>query len=222
MGGAEWWLKSDAGLIARIAIGATIFIAMAIVDLIQHGRDATRWREYLFLLVAVAMAMAYGAINDFIASSISWEYWYFGKGLDQRLGTRIPPDQAALQWEACKVGLKATWSAGLIIGVALLIANNPRRNLPRLSYRKLFELLPMILLGSAVGAALGAWAGHAGWLTWISHDLLMLWHDNLFRPARFNCVYGMNLGGYVGGIVATIIAIVQVMRRRAAGPTHRG
>ena len=70
----NWWLNSDSGLLARIGIGAAIFLTLAIVDLIRRGRRATRWREYLFLLAAAAYPVAHGVINDRIASSISWEY----------------------------------------------------------------------------------------------------------------------------------------------------
>jgi hypothetical protein len=210
----NWWLKSDAGLLARVGIGVAIFAALAAWDLVQKGRKATRWREYLFLVVAAVCAMIYGIINDRIASTISWEYFYYGKGLDLQLGPHIPPEAAPLHWEACKVGLKATWSAGLIIGVALLIANNPRANRRQLPYRDLLMLLPFILVVTALFALIGAWTGSHGWLTWTSHELQLIVHDDLFRPYRFMIVYGMNFGAYVGGILATLAAMIYVTRRR--------
>jgi hypothetical protein len=210
----HWWLDSDPGLLARIAIGAAIFAVLGTVDLIRHGRQATRWREYAFLLLAVFAATAYGAINDQIASSTSWEYFYYGKGLDHVLGPRVPPDSAALHWEACKIGLKATWSAGLIIGVLLLLANNPRRNRRQLPYRTMCRLLTWILLSSVLCAAIGGFVGSRGGLAWVSHDLRLLVRDNMFRPYQFMTVYGMNLGGYVGGLFSTLAAAVYVLRRR--------
>jgi hypothetical protein len=209
-----WWMKSDAGLLARVGIGATIFAALATWDLVRNGRRATRWREYLFLIMAAAMAMAYGAVNDRIASSISWEYFYYGKGLDEQLGPRVPPDMAALHWEACKVGLKATWSAGLIIGVLFLFANNPRPHRRQLPYGQLTSLLLMVLLVAAFFAVVGALFGSHGWLVWSSPDLQALVQDDLFRPKRFIAVYGMNLGGYVGGIFGTAGGIIHIARQR--------
>jgi hypothetical protein len=214
----NWWLHSDSGLLARIGIGASIFLILALIDVARRGRNATRWREYCFLLVACAFAMAYGVINDRIASSISWEYFYFGKGLDEQLGTRIPPDPAALQWAACKIGLKATWSAGLIVGVALLLANNPKAGLRRLSYRTLLNVLPLIFLVAACLAGLGACVGSRGWLAWTSADLEALLRDNLFRPHRFLAVHGMNLGAYVGGAIGTIGAVLWIRRTRRRSP----
>jgi len=210
----DWWMKSDAGLLARVGIGATVFAAFAAWDLVRNGRRATRWREYLFLVLAAALAMGYGAINDRIASSISWEYFYFGKGLDEQLGPRVPPDMAALHWEACKVGLKATWSVGLIIGVAFLFANNPRPQRRQLPYGQLIQLLLIVFLASALFAVTGAGLGAHGWLAWSSRDLQAIIRDDLFQPRYFMTVYGMNLGGYVGGILATLGGIIHIARRR--------
>ena len=220
----QWWLQSDAGLLARVLIGMAIFTAFAVVDLCRHGRQAHRWREYLFLLVAVAAAMAYGVLNDVLTSSISWEYFYFGKGLDETLGQQVPPNMPALRWQAALVGLKATWTAGLIIGVALLIANNPRRNRPQLPYRSLYRLLPLVILATAAFAAITGFAGYRGWLVGLSSDMQSIATDPLFGPARFMCVWGIHLGGYVGGAIATAAAVIWIVRaRRIASPAiaHR-
>jgi len=98
----SWWTKSTQGLLARIAIGAAIFAVLATVDLVRHAEKATRWREYLFLVAGVVLACGYGIINDQITSRISWEYFYYGKGLDEVLGPRIPPDSKALAWGSNK------------------------------------------------------------------------------------------------------------------------
>src|ERR1700744_4744308 len=81
----SWWMSSDGGLIARIAIGVAIFLVLATVDLHRNGRRATRWRESLFLLTAPVFATLYGMINDAIAVRISYEYFYYGKGLYQQM-----------------------------------------------------------------------------------------------------------------------------------------
>jgi hypothetical protein len=212
----RWWVWSDAGLASRIAIGVAFFAILATADLWRNGPRASRWREYLFLLVAVALAMVYGLVNDFLASSISWEYFYYGKGLEHQLGPHAPPDQQMLRWAACVVGLKATWSVGLIAGVTLLIANNPRPGKPQLPYLKLLGLLPLIFGAAALFATVGAWIGAMGWLKWTNSDIAGIARENLFRPARFMCVYGMNLGGYTGGLLATAAGVWWVIWRRRA------
>jgi hypothetical protein len=215
------WFKSDASLPLRIAAGAAFFLAWALLDLRRHGRRATRWREYLFLLAAVVIAMIYGVINDQITSRLSWEYFYYGKGLGALLGPRTPPDLARLSWEAAKIGMKATWTVGLIIGVALLIANNPSAQRPRLTYAHLLARLPLILLCTiAFAIALGA-AGATGWLPWLLEDVREILHHDQPRVTRFLLVYGIHLGGYIGGLIGTIAAVLSLLKQRRFGSPKR-
>ena len=213
-----WWAKSTQGLLARIAIGAAIFAILATVDLVRHGKKATRWREYLFLVAGVVLACGYGIINDQITSRISWEYFYYGKGLDEVLGPRIPPDSKALAWAVIKVGIEATWTAGLIVSVALLIANNPRPNRPRLPYRKLLSQFGYVAAIAVCCSIVLGLAGYLGGLTWISSDFRWLVHEKLMRPSHFMCVFGIHLGAYLGGALGVIISVrnVLVKRRRLA------
>lgn len=209
-----WWTKSTQGLLARIAIGAAIFAILATVDLARHGKNATRWREYLFLVAGVVLACGYGIINDLITSRISWEYFYYGKGLADVLGWRIPPDPKALAFAVMKVGIEATWTAGLIVSVALLIANNPRPNRPRLSYRILLGQLGFVaLIAVSCSIILGA-VGYLGGLTWISSDFRWLVHENLMRPSHFLCVFGIHLGAYLGGTLGVIISVRNILAKR--------
>src|SRR5436305_31251 len=110
------WAISDASLPWRIAAGVVIFITLAAVELARKGRAARRWKEYSFLGVVVLIALGYGVVNDQVTSRISWEYFYYGKGLSEVLGPRVPPERGRLSWEAAKVGMKATWTVGLVIG----------------------------------------------------------------------------------------------------------
>jgi hypothetical protein len=158
--------------------------------------------------------MVYGMGNDQITSRISWEYFYYGKGLHAVLGSGLPLDLPGLHWEATKVGMKATWSAGLIAGVCILLANNPWRKRAQLPYRKLLWVLPMILGCAVVFAAAGAVLGYLGLLSWMSQDFGFLAEANVFRPARFMCVYGIHLGGYLGAGLGTAWAVGWVVWQR--------
>jgi len=216
----QWLFFSDAGLLARIAAGVAIFAALAAWDICRKGKQARRWREYLFLLAAVGVALAYGLINDQITATISWEYFFYNKEGYKALGVETPPDMAALRIEAVKVGLKATWTVGLLFGVAVLIANNPRKDRPQLAYRRLYRLLWVPLAGAIVLAAL---LGLAGWLGLLDRftDLIVVGD----RPRNSLCVFSIHLGGYLGsfiGAVAVIAGILRQRRRLKSQPVHPG
>jgi len=205
----------------RLAIGLSIFAVLAITDLQRNGASARRWREYCFLAAVVSVAMAYGAVNDQITSAISWEYFYYGKELYLVLGAQTPPDRAAMRWEASKVGMKATWSVGLLLGALLLIANNPRPSRPQLSFGRLFAFLPAVLMFTAMMAVVLGLVGSHGGLNWCSTDFRMMAQTNLFRPSHFTAAWGAHLGGYVGGVLGGLIAAWRVVIVRSQPPIGR-
>jgi hypothetical protein len=198
----------------RITVCVAILAALAIMDVVNKGRNATRWREYAFLVLCVAVAMVYGIINDQITCRISWEYFYYGKELATILGPQIPPDPGALSVQAVRIGAAATWWAGLIIGAVMLIANNPSRRGPQLPYARLLARLPIIFAITVVVAATLGVAGYDYLLNWISPDFQNLAETNLWRPHRFMAVYGIHLGGYVGGALAAVYAVSSIHRQR--------
>jgi hypothetical protein len=214
----QWWAHSDWGLATRIGLGAAFFITLTLWELAKKGRQARRWREYLFLLTAVGAAMLYGVINDQITVTISWEYFYYGKGLSAVLGPDTPPAAIPLRWEAAKVGMKATWTAGLIIGASILMANSIRKKLPRLDERELYRLLLLVLMPTVAAAVAGWVAGRLGLLVRLGGFREMV-AMHMFRPVQFMSVWGIHLGGYIGGAVGALLAAWLTMwerRRRAA------
>jgi membrane associated rhomboid family serine protease len=213
----NWLLHSTAGTATRIVVGCCILLTLMIVDLARNRSRATRWREYLFLVICVATAIVYGVVNDQVTSRISWEYFYYGKELEKVLGPQVPPDSLALSREAAKIGAMATWSVGLILGVAILIANNPRRDRAQLSFRELLKLLlPVIGITITFAVAFG-FLGWFGGLNWISEDFRDMWRADIFRPRHFSAAYGAHLGGYLGGLLAGAIAVARVIRMRRIG-----
>jgi hypothetical protein len=208
----NWFLHTDAGLLTRILLGSAIFAVLACTDLRRNGKAATRWREYTVLLAAVAAALCYGAINDQVTVTISPEYFLYGKELFKVIGDN--PPAAQLRWEAAKIGLKATWTVGLIFGVVLLLANNPYRTLPRLKNRQLLIYLPMILAVAATLGVVGGLLGYYGYLTKLDSDFGDMVDANLFRPRRFMSAWGVHLGGYVGGLVGTMVSALWIVGRR--------
>ena len=215
----SWLIHSDGGLFVRIGLGVAIFAWLAVIELRRNGRDARRWREYLLLVACVGVALLYGIINDQLTVTISREYFLYGKGVAEALGTDTPTE-SAMRWEAVKVGMKATWSAGLIIGVVLLFANNPRKDLPALPFARVYRLLPIMIIVPAMCAGILGIIGYLGGLAWLNDYCALLIRDNLWRPYRFMAVYGMHLGGYIGGALAAITTAILIRRQRKRQSLH--
>src|SRR5687768_15542068 len=171
-------------LTTRIAIGVCIFAALALWDWRKNRERATRWREYLVLFVCVAAALCYGVVNDQITTSISPEYFAFFKGVAAELPPDEPHNSIRFRWEVAKIGMQAAWTPGLIIGVAVLVANNPWKTLPRLPYAQLVRLLPHLLLITAVTAVALGVAGYCGAFTLFHEEFRGMLRDNEFRPRR--------------------------------------
>ena len=210
------------GLRYRIVAGVAVFIVLAVIDLRRHGKAARRWREYLFLLAATLLAMAYGALNDQFTSAISWEYFYYGKELSTVLGGATPPDRAAMRWQAARIGMEATWSVGLLLGASMLIANNPRPNRPSMPFSRLMLFFLLVFCVTALFSAVGGWLGWKGMLNWCSGDFQQLAADNLWRPNHFMACWGTHLGAYVGGCLGGTVSVIAVANRRRESPSIAG
>ena len=67
------------GFLQRLILLLVVMIVVAAVDWWWYRKDAVRWREYLFLLVAGITGDTFGIINDQITAAISPEYFELGK-----------------------------------------------------------------------------------------------------------------------------------------------
>lgn len=216
-----WLTQTDEGLLTRIAFGVVTFTILALLDLRRHGRASRRWREYMILLSAVGVALLYGVVNDQITSRISWEYFFFIKELCVKFDN-VRPSDSVMQWEALKIGLKATWTVGLLFGVAVLFANNPRKSVPQLPDRQIYRMLPIPVLFAAVVAAL------LGAVTVLLPDLAIPLMPDMkglaekSRDVRLYCVWAIHFGGYVGATLGAIFVVLRILRQRRQQPptTH--
>lgn len=207
----HWLWTSDDGLLLRIGLGLIVLATLAAVDVRRHGLASRRLREYGFLLTCVAAAMAYGVINDQITVSISWEYfWVHGQELNLVWLPNEPPGESGpLRLAAVEMGIKATWSAGLVIGVAVLLANNPSKRRRPLPWGAIYRLIPLVF---AAGAGVAAAGGLLGYFTGGQEQSL---------DRRFNAVYYTHLGGYLGGLIGCVGAVVYILRRRRKIPADQ-
>jgi hypothetical protein len=185
-----------------------LFLAVtAAIDAWRKRKAATRWREYSFLLAAGALGSVFGIAVDHLTATLSPEYFILGKGLDTEAGFR---------GQVTRLGMHAGFSAGIVIGGLLLLANNARPDCPALPYRRLLRLL-----GAPIVAAVA--------LAPFSAAVLSMWDPLDFRGQlagllsesqadRFAAVWGVHVGLYLGGLVGAAYAVRALRRqRRTAG-----
>lgn len=211
-----WLVMSDQGLAVRISAGVVIFALLAWWDVRRKGPEAKRWREYVFLLATVAASMVYAGLSDQISSAVSWEYFYYhDPGIAAAMGSHLPPAAATVHWEAMKLGLRAGWTPGLLVGVILLLANNPSRTRPQLTYATLARQAVVIAAGAA---ALSILAGVAGCLGAFDRLLDEPMIGAALRLHNFMSAYGMHVGAYVGGTAGMVVAVWRVWKLRRCHP----
>ncbi len=209
----------------RIGGGLAILVTLGLIDWLRNGQQGQRWREYLFLAATTAGAVCYGVLNDQIACGISWEYFYYGKGLDQLLGSGVPPPMMALRWQVAILAVAATWWAGLLIGAVLLVANHPKLPLPQLRIAQILWKLPAIVTLCLVGATVIGIVGWQGGLARFSADVNHLVEIDVWHPRHFMAVWGINIGGYAGamlGMAAGALSILHHRLRLRQACTSRG
>ncbi len=198
------WSTSEGGYV-RIAVGVAIFATLAIVDIKRRGAQATRWREYLFLLACVAMAMATAIANDMVTVTLSPVYFV----VHENIRAYDPPN---IRWVALSVAMRGSWWVGLIGGVAMLFANNPSPRWRQLPMRRLYKRIGLVMLTALACSALMGSLQYAGLLGEIGKDADI-------RERLFMTALQAHTGAYIGGglgIVGAIASVIWQRRKSAA------
>jgi hypothetical protein len=184
---------------------------IAWIDWRRHGDQATKWREYGFLLVAGLLGGMFGVGIDQFTSTLSPDYFVLGKGI---------PNDAAFRAHVAALGVQAGFVMGMLVGGLYLLANNPRPDRIALSYVRLFRYAVAPIVAAIVVAPISA-------LLVANWDPLHLARElrDLLPPAEiehFRLVWGIHLGVYAGGIIGAIIGVIRIRRLRVnlAGIAH--
>jgi hypothetical protein len=204
------WLP-DVPFWARFATLLVLMIIGASIDVAVRGREATRPREYAFLLAAGAIGAAFALCVDQVTSRLSPEYFVIGKGLDEG-----PTFAGAV----VELSLQAGLVAGLVLGGVLLLANQPKAGRPALPLVRVLLRAGWPLGGALLVAPVGALAGVALFPGGMRGELARLLEAEPLE--RFMRVWGVHLGLYVGAVVGVIVAVVDVRRLRRAIAALRG
>lgn len=195
-------------LLWRLLILVLLMAVVAWFDWRRRGPEATRWREYVFLLLAGLIGGIIGIANDHVTATISPEYFFIGKGIALGDGFRL---------HVTELGFHAGLLAGVVIGGAFLMANNSKPNRPSLPAKKLVRFALYPILGALILVPLGAL------LAWLFDPLNFTadLHEALTPPqiTRFLAVWGVHLGLYAGGLLGTIAGIVGIRKARPINDT---
>jgi hypothetical protein len=123
----------------RVVLLLGLMLVVALADFYRKRPQATKFREYGFVVIAGAIGAAVGLVNDLITSSISPEYFIFGKGLDNTPNLRV---QAGLY------GLQVGFSAGVIAGAVSLYVTGRKSAYPPIKCSRLLQMLWMPIVGA--------------------------------------------------------------------------
>jgi hypothetical protein len=165
-------------------------LVVSLADLYKKRGEATKFREYGFILITGALGAFIGAMNDLITSSISPEYFTLGKGLDEG------PD---LRLQAGLFGLQVGFSAGVIGGAVCLFVTRRKSSLPAVRFSRLFQLLWMPVTGAILcGVALPLAFSQFDLAKFSVQLSTLLDAEGI---SRFRKVWWIHLGLYAGMIV---------------------
>jgi hypothetical protein len=123
----------------RVVLLLGLMLVVSLVDFYRNGAQAVKFREYGFVIITGLIGATVGFVNDLITSSISPEYFIFGKGLEEG------PD---LRMQAGLFGLRVGFSAGVIGGAVCLYASRRKSGCPPAKFSHLLRLLWMPVAGA--------------------------------------------------------------------------
>ncbi|MCP4374711.1 MAG: hypothetical protein GY794_00810 [bacterium] len=184
----------------RFAALIAFLASVAGIDLWYRRQRATRWKEYLFILATGCAGAVFGAMTDMVTSSISPEYFIFGKGLPAE----------GIRWSAMTLGLQAGFSAGAIAGALCLFIgvrklNDSRISLPTVA---MFAWRPFVLavIFAAVFPFAFVWFDPLGLVESFTKPL------GAESAEKFLTVWHIHLGVYLGLTVGAGWMIVKIRR----------
>lgn len=191
---------NDPTFVYRVAIGLSLFALLAIVDLVRNRENTSRLKEYAFLFGVTGLTMLYAVVHDGITCTLSPEYFQTVKGLNAKDFHR----------QVVELALGAGWSAGLVIGTVLLVANNPSQRLAQLPYIRLCRRLLWPTTGALLAAAVLSLCPLSTPEGWLSATLEASTREQIER------VWRIHLGSYLGAALGLFIAAGRVRIERRA------
>jgi hypothetical protein len=187
----------------RLLILVLLMALVAWIDWRRRGPQATRWREYGFLLAAGLLGGLIGIAIDQFTSTVSPDYFIYGKGIPAGNGFRL---------RVAELGFHAGLLAGVVIGGAYLLANNPQPDRPGLPTPRLFRFALHPFLFALFLAPVGSFIAYSYDPLGYRSDLRDIFDTSQVRG--FLAVWGAHAGIYAGALLGTVWGVLHIRRRR--------
>jgi len=182
---------------------------VALADLRRNGQQATRFREYGFILLAGAVGAVVGFVNDLITSSISPEYFLLGKGLDEG------PD---LRFRAGLFGLQVGFSAGIIGGAICLFVTRRKSSDPQVEFGRLLRMLWIPVIAAVFGGLVVPLVCAKFDPAHFSAQLAPILDDAMI--SHFREVWWIHIGLYLGMAIGLVIMLIRATGQRKRSGIH--
>jgi len=186
----------------RLLLLVALMAVISAIDFYRNRSQATKFREYGFIVLTGLLGAGVGFGNDLITSSISPDYFILGKGLEKG------PD---LRMEAALMGLQVGFSGGVIAGAICLFVTRRKSVQPPVDFSRLLKKLWIPVAGAILGgimlAALCPRFDPANFAAQL---------DTLLNPDginRFREVWWIHVGLYAGLVAGLAVMILQVVNR---------
>lgn len=190
---------------ARILALLGVAAVFSGIDFYRNGKQATAYREYGLIFLTGMLGSIVGGINDAITSSISPEYFTFGKGLEPGSNLRS---------EAVRYGIQVGFSGGGVSGAILVFLSRYKSNRLPAPFSYLLGSLWIPVAGAILGALI---------LPPIASRFDPFDVTSMARPVittnripDFLHVWWIHFGIYAGLFLGLCIVLALVHRQRAA------
>lgn len=194
----------DSTFIARAVIGVGLLAILVLREHLGDSADRRRLKEYGFLFSSAGLGIAYAIVHDVFTYRLSREYFTVGKGLSGAADGFWPQ----VAWLAARAG----WSGGLVVGVGLLLANNPHPQLRQLPYAQLWRALCWPLAIMPLTATTLGLLGPVVLPSLVGASTLA--HLGVADPSVFLRVWGIHVGTYLGAAAGLAAAALTVRGQR--------
>ena len=179
----------------QMVLFVCLVLGMLVYDRLKPSKEHIRTKEYLFLVFTGIAGAVYGLANDCFTASISPEYFWLGKGLNNSLNLYI---------ESILHGAKTGFSGGAILGGIFLVCRTYL--FPAVRFKRIiFLMIVPLLLGIALSVLFPC--------VLINYDPFGIQKslDGILAADKISAflrVWRMHLGSYAGAAIGTVATII--------------